>query len=338
MHTVRNRLASRPPANSGFAAGKMPPGRSETGYVPRGSMAIPLVVAEESGLIETRAQRRRNPKGKKARKAAARLAALREAEGVTPLAVAAEPPEAPLAAPRIARKGKPKGQMKGQRKGRPQDQGHTDTRATRAAAVQPEQLPALPVRPIAVRQVVVASDPVPAPRKAAPPALTLPERAEPLVVTDAPRMPLLAETHELAAAARPLAEAQPAETPQAVLPLPAFPLPEEAPLVDAPPAPEPAVVPEPERATALAALVDAPLPRARALVPARRQGLVDVIAFLLRDSGRRLARWSARRHKTREEQAALRRAEARQLNLQRELDALDALRRHKGQEPIPPSA
>ncbi|MBX9883935.1 MAG: hypothetical protein K2X68_03070, partial [Novosphingobium sp.] len=72
------------------------------------------------------------------------------------------------------------------------------------------------------------------------------------------------------------------------------------------------------------------LPRARALVPVRRQGLVDVIAFLLRDSGRRLARWSARRHKTRAERAELRQAEARQINLQRELEALDALRRAKG--------
>jgi hypothetical protein len=105
-------------------------------------------------------------------------------------------------------------------------------------------------------------------------------------------------------------------------------------LVEPPALPaEPELVPPPlapEPATALAALADAPLPRARALVPARRQGLVDVIAFLLRDSGRRLARWSARRRKSQAEREVLRRAEARHINLQRELEALDALRRHGG--------
>jgi hypothetical protein len=124
----------------------------------------------------------------------------------------------------------------------------------------------------------------------------------------------------MAAADGGLADAQPALT------LPSMP----EPLVEmAAPVAQAMVAP----AAALATLADAQaarLPRSRALVPARRQGLVDVIAFLLRDSGRRLARWSARRQKTKAEQAALRKAEARQLNLQRELEALDALRRSKG--------
>ena len=74
----------------------------------------------------------------------------------------------------------------------------------------------------------------------------------------------------------------------------------------------------------------APLPRSRALVPVRRQGLVDVIAFLLRDSGRRLARWSAQRHKSRAERDLIRSSEARQRALLSELEALDALLRNRG--------
>ena len=72
-----------------------------------------------------------------------------------------------------------------------------------------------------------------------------------------------------------------------------------------------------------------PLPRSRALVPARRQGVVDVIAFFLRDSGRRLARWSAQRHKTREERALLNAAALRNHMLKSQLDALEALSQRK---------
>ncbi|WP_421852902.1 hypothetical protein [Novosphingobium sp.] len=273
MHTVRNRLASRPPVAKPIAAGSKAPNlaatRHELAYLQRGSMAVPLVIPDESGLIEERPQKRRNPKGKKARKAAARMAAVREARALEP--VPCEVTEPPRSVKPAAKKGgaRPKAQRK----------------TTRRKAAGPQQLPSIPAASLVsgtysppVR--VIAERPVP--------ALALPVRFEPSV-----------------------------ETPVPLLLLP----PKPEPLVELPAAPA-----EPEPATALAV---APLPRARALVPVRRQGLVDVIAFLLRDSGRRLARWSARRHQTRAEQAALRQAEAQQINLQRELEALDALRRAK---------
>ena len=271
MHTTRNRLASRPPvAVPSECVSKLPAPaakRPKPASLPRGSMAIPLAVADECGLIEPRPPKRRNAKGKKARKAAARLAALREAREREPSV--SELIEEPTRAKSGTKKGK--------------------ARANPAKAIRPEQLPAIPAA-----NALLGTYSLPLKQLAAP-ALTLPARSEPLV------------------------EAAP------VLLLPA-----PEPSIEVPPAPaEPEVAPEPEPEPALA-LADAPLPKARALVPARRQGLVDVIAFLLRDSGRRLARWSARRHKTREERAALRRAEARQINLQRELEALDALRRAKG--------
>ena len=286
MHTVRNRLASRPPVAMPIAAGGKGPNqtvmRQDMTYVQRGSMAVPLTIPDESGLIEGRGKKRRNPKGKKARKAAARLAAAREAEKLATAAICdgTEPP----------RPAKP-AEKKTKAKTRPRPA------AARQGAVQPEQLPAIPAAPLLEQRLAERSAPV----------LLLPQRPEPLVV----------EAPEPAARV---------EAPQALRLLPA-----PEPLVEAPALPEETeTAPEPEPATALAELADAPLPRARALVPARRQGLVDVIAFLLRDSGRRLARWSARRHKTREERAALRTAEARQINLQRELEALDALRRNRG--------
>lgn len=266
MHTVRNRLASRPPAAMSFGAGGKGHShaalRQDLAPIQRGSMAIPLVVPEESGLIEPRAKKRRNPKGKKARKAAARLAAAREAQALepAPLVVIEKPRQAKPA----ARKGK--------------------ARSKPAKGIRPEQLPAIPA------------------------ANALQGTYSP------PSKPAHVE---------PRAEALKLSPPVLLLPAP-------EPLIELPPGPaEPEVVPEPEPEPAIA-LADAPLPKARALVPARRQGLVDVIAFLLRDSGRRLARWSARRHKTRAERAALRQAEARQINLQRELEALDALRRNRG--------
>ncbi|MBX9662891.1 hypothetical protein [Novosphingobium sp.] len=291
MHTVRNRLASRPPAAMPHAAGNRAPNhaamRHELAYIQRGSMAVPLVIPDESGLIEERPQKRRNAKGKKARKAAARLAAARAAP--TPGAAACDAREAPPRAKPVGKKGKVKSKAR--------------AKVGRSAAARPEQLPAIP----AASPVMGTYSP-PAKRIAAPAvsALPLPVCPEPLV-------------EEAPAPIAPMEAAKP------VLLLPA-----PEPLIEAPvlPAePEAAPAPDPEPATASA---DAPLPRMRALVPARRQGLIDVIAFFLRDSGRRLARWSARRHKTREEQAKLRRAEARQINLQRELEALDALRRAKG--------
>jgi hypothetical protein len=168
-------------------------------------------------------------------------------------------------------------------------------------------------------------------------ALMLPARAEPLVEATEPaaaRVLMLASMPELLAGeaeAGVLEEAQADAglTAKAVpaLMLPALPEPlAELPL-------SPTELPPAAAPYALAAIADtqaAPLPRSRALVPARRQGLVDVIAFLLRDSGRRLARWSARRHKTRAEFELIRSAEARQQALFRELEALDALQRNRG--------
>lgn len=323
MHTVRNRLASRPPSNLSFPAGRTVPTHQDFAYATRGSMAVPLSAPEESGLIETRAQRRRNPKGKKARKAAARLAAQREA------AIAMPPQPQVCEEPRPDRRDRKK--IKGKAKAKPADRSAAKLSAAAAkpSAVLPEQLPAIPARPLAEREIIAAPA-IPLP------AIPLPARLEPLVTAETPRVAALAAmpglaTEQRAADLPALAEPEPQVAPAAAAPDAFVLLPAPEPLVEAPPAPaEPDVVPEPEPATALAALADAPLPRARALVPARRQGLVDVIAFLLRDSGRRLARWSARRHKTREERTALRRAQARQINLQRELEALDALRRNKG--------
>jgi len=281
MHTVRNRLASRPPvAMPSACVSKLPaPAARGPNSAPmaRGSMAIPLAAADECGLIEQRPPKRRNAKGKKARKAAAKLAAAREAQILEPAGCAVI--EKPRRAKAAAKKGKARG--------------------TSRKAIRPEQLPAIPAAKVVLETYS------PPTQVLAPPALTLPVRPEPLVEVEEEPQPAL-----LLPAPEPLLEApsQPAE-----------------PRV----APQPEPEPEPELEPAIA-LADVPLPRARALVPARRQGLVDVIAFLLRDSGRRLARWSARRHKTREERAALRTAEARQINLQRELEALDMLRRHRG--------
>lgn len=68
----------------------------------------------------------------------------------------------------------------------------------------------------------------------------------------------------------------------------------------------------------------APLPAARALVP-RRQGFVDVLAFVLRDSGRRLARWSSARRRADDMKDKLAKAEARMRAMEAQLAALQAL-------------
>ncbi len=101
-----------------------------------------------------------------------------------------------------------------------------------------------------------------------------------------------------------------------------------------PPTPEPLAEPDPTPAIEPVVLPPdddwldpvAPLPRARSLVPARRQGLVDVVAYILRDSGRRLARWSASRHKLREDRAELARATREHRSFQLQMEALTALR------------
>jgi hypothetical protein len=265
--------------------------RHEAAYIQRGSMAVPLAALEEADLVDPRPSRRRNPKGKKARKAAARLAAAREAHALVAALPEAHAP--PCREEKPAKKGKAKAGAKGRAKVRPV--------AAARKAVLPEQLPAIPPPPLLEQRLVAA--------------LPLPDLPEPLVLAE-PAEPVRLLTFDAMPELREEVLALPAEAEPLVLP--------------AAPEPMPVPEPEPEPAVALAAIADAPLPRGRALVPARRHGLIDVIAFLLRDSGRRLARWSARRHKTRAEQAALRRAEAQQINLQRELAALDALRRAKG--------
>ncbi|WP_226017541.1 hypothetical protein [Novosphingobium sp. FKTRR1] len=67
-----------------------------------------------------------------------------------------------------------------------------------------------------------------------------------------------------------------------------------------------------------------PLPRNMALAP-RRKGFVDVIAFALLDSGRRLARWSSLRRRAEEDREKLRKAEARMYAMEAQLAALQAL-------------
>lgn len=293
MHTVRNRLASRPPAAMPIAAGSRAPNhaamRHELASNPRGAMSAAPVFPHEAALIEARPQKRRNAKGKKARKAKARLAVTREAK-----ALATDHAEVT----ETLNRAKPSAKK---RKAKPVNRAAG--RPNPPEPIQPAQLPAIR----AARPVMGTYSP---------PALTLPARPEPLV--------------------EPLVAAASAVSPRVL----SF---DDKPEVQAR-EPEPEVRPSAQPAVAepLALLVGAPLPRARALVPARRQGLVDVIAFLLRDSGRRLARWSARRHKSRAERDALRRAEARQINLRRELEALDALQRSaatkSGLAVTPPSA
>jgi len=353
MHTVRNRIASRPPVTSPALADLKPPlhrssreeltrllrtGAPSVAQPPTPVLALPtapLTAAawpaqampdgpahavgqppavglrgpERKAPAENRPQKRRNPKGKKARKAAARKAA-----AATPQAT-------------MGRGGKLRS---------PAPIHHEVVPAPPAAA-SPAIPPAAPaVHPIpevesdAMFELCLQAEPAL--------ALMLPSRAEPLVETHEPaaaRVLMLASMPELLVEksaevvlddvqrdAGHAAEVAPALT------LPAMPEPLVALL--------PASLAEPRRTSAtgaLAAIADAqaaPLPRSRALVPARRQGLVDVIAFLLRDSGRRLARWSARRHKTRAEFELIRSAEARQRALFRELEALDALQRNRG--------
>ncbi|MEI6643920.1 MAG: hypothetical protein WCL10_17995 [Novosphingobium sp.] len=278
MHTVRNRLASRPPIKQPAPSGHKPPHTAalqhELAYLQRGSMAVPLAIPDASGLIEARLAKRRTAKGKKARKAAARLAAAREAQA--------------LATGHDVTTSRP---PKTRGKGGAAKVGAAKIKTGPAATVKAETAPTIAAQEdSALLQQCLAAEPAL--------ALTLPARPEPLVVEARDVLPdLRIDAPALPALPKPLAETLP-------------------------------ITPEPEAAAAAPA--DEPLPRARALVPARRQGLVDVIAFLLRDSGRRLARWSSHRHKSKAQRSVLRIEEARQINLQRELEALEALHRNKG--------
>ncbi len=68
----------------------------------------------------------------------------------------------------------------------------------------------------------------------------------------------------------------------------------------------------------------APLPTGRALV-ARRQGFVDILAFVLRDSGRRLSRWSSAKRRADEMKEKLARAENRMRAMEAQLVALQEI-------------
>lgn len=298
MHTVRNRIASRPTNSTPASADNAPPiQRSShqelTRFIRAGAPNVPLQVApcakgfatgmavpERTTPAENRTQKRRNPKGKKARKAAARKAATaatssqRHAKG---------------------RGGKQRSLKAGQQAVQPAPAGQSEILLQLCLQAEPALALILPAQ-----AEPLVEGPKPETERQAP------EQPEPVVS----RVLSLAAMPELLVAAPPVDLQAPA--------------PEHGHAV--PPAPAPS-------APTLAALADAqavPLPRSHALVPARRQGLVDVIAFLLRDSGRRLARWSAQRHKSRAERDRIRSAEAHQRALLSEFEALDALRRNRG--------
>jgi hypothetical protein len=88
--------------------------------------------------------------------------------------------------------------------------------------------------------------------------------------------------------------------------------------------PEPAAVEEPPAPVEVALRPDVPLPSTRALVP-RRQGFIDILAFALRDSGRRLARWSSARRRADDMKDKLAKAEARMRAMEAQLAALQAI-------------
>ena len=400
MHTVRNRIASRPPITSTPQADFKPPiqrssrqelaqllrtGAPSAVHAPTPALplpATPLTAASWSSPAlsegpasaatsmatharaapaENRPQKRRNPKGKKARKAAARKEAAatnsmqhgkkhggqdRKAEPeihvVPPAPSAAASPVTPPAAPavhpqpdRLVPDGAQQVLLDLCLQAEPALALMLPTRRDPLVEIpEPETAPDVPLEaepavaeaigPEAALEILGAEPGLEAaatdlPEAGAAPVITLPALAEPLV-----EMPQrLVAALEAEARSMPLAEMAPSPT--------LMPAPQREPLVEMPSAAaEPALIASP--AVEPAALVDAqtaPLPRSRALVPARRQGLIDTIAFLLRDSGRRLARWSARRHKSRVERDLLLRAEARQRALLSELAALEALRQRR---------
>lgn len=74
------------------------------------------------------------------------------------------------------------------------------------------------------------------------------------------------------------------------------------PVIVVPPAPRVEARPEP-------VVEVTPIPPSRALA-VRRQGFIDILAFALRDSGRRLARWSSARRRADDMKDKLAKAEA----------------------------
>lgn len=362
MHTVRNRIASRPPNTIPALADSIPPiprsSRQElsrlirTGEPPAPHSPVPALVLQTDPLAEAawpapalaasapcamafsasmavheptapaenRTQKRRNPKGKKARKAAARKAA--------------------TAATSLQRQANGRGgKHRSSKAGQP---GALSSQPVAALPVIPPAAPAAHLGPAGGSEILLQQCLQAEPAL----ALILPAQAEPLVQAPEPEAEREAPAQPEPAMHRVLSLAAMPELPLAALPLEALPQTQGSPAVTLPQRSEPLVEMEAlvaeqasflsfglaPAAPALAALADAqavPLPRSHAIVPARQQGLVDVIAFLLRDSGRRLARWSARRHKSRAERDLIRTAEARQRALLSEFQALDALRRNR---------
>lgn len=89
--------------------------------------------------------------------------------------------------------------------------------------------------------------------------------------------------------------------------------------------PAPRVEPEVDLARAPDPLAEpAPIPASRALA-VRRQGFIDILAFALRDSGRRLARWSSARRRADDMKDKLAKAEARMRAMEAQLAALRAI-------------
>jgi hypothetical protein len=295
-------------------------------------------------------QKRRNPKGKKARKAAARKAQAAGGKVANTAAlVAAGRGRKARGAHRVPDHASPSQETPAMFVAAPDRQPAPDRQAA------PEALPLAAADP----QLALCLQAQPAP------ALTLPSRPEPLVeatsggdvaepsVRPAPSYPF---TVPGAFASPPVPASALTPVPARVLRLASMPgiveqsgapepegpaerdvLAANVPALSLPAAPEPLIVAEQPPAAALAALAEGqslpetmPLQRSRALVPARRQGLIDTIAFLLRDSGRRLARWSAKRERSRAERALLIQAEARQRALLSQLAALEAIRRREG--------
>ena len=349
MHTVRNRIASRPPVTSPALAELKPPlhrssreehtrllrtGAPSVAKSPAPVLALPtapLTAAawSASGVLEDRAHAVGVRGPERTALAENRPQKRRNRTAPAPKAAAATKPQATMGS--------------GGKHRSPVPKRHEVPPAPPVAAS-----PAIPPAARAVHPIPeVESDIMLDLCLQAEPALALmlPSRAEPLVKAPEPaaaRVLTLASMPELLVEASAAAvlddvqrDADHAAAPVPALTLPAMPEPLAAPLPELLVEP-PASLTEPRPAPATGALAAmanaqaAPLPRSRALVPARRQGLVDVIAFLLRDSGRRLARWSAQRHKSRAERELIRSAQVRQQALLSELEALDALRRNRG--------
>ncbi len=169
-----------------------------------------------------------------------------------------------------------------------------------------------------------------------------PETVRPLVArSPAPILPIAGRKatkragRRAAALARATAMAMPTPEDLIILPAPPpplvkipTPLPLPVPAQTAPVAPaEPGIaagVPAvPNRSTGTALVV-------------RRQGLVDVIAFALRDSGRRLARWSSARRRADDMKQKLARAEARMRAMEAQLQALQMIQERISRAPRQP--